>query len=363
MKNEKKFIGLDVHKETISVAVFGTKGNDPEAEKDIVNDRVKIKKLFSQWNPKDLKVCYEAGPTGFALYRQLKGLGIDVQVIAPGRIHRAPADRIKTDRRDARMLGRMLRNDMLTAIYVPTEENESVRDFMRARDDLRNDLRRSKQRLLQFLLRKGHKYSQKAWTQTFIKWLNAVEWKEPMELKTFQCYLHKVQSQQADMKDMDIKIQEISLLAPYADRVRRLRCFRGIDTLTAMYLVTEIGDFRRFPTAQSFMSFLGMVPGEYSSGASRHQTGITKTGSGNLRRILTESAWSCRFVGPGGDDLRERRKNQPPELIKYVERAQKRLTNKYQKMLSRRKSIQITITAVGRELAGFVWGAMVEKTA
>ncbi len=363
MKTPWKFVGLDVHKETIAVAVFDQTGNEPEAEFEIPNDSVKIRNLFKKWPASSLKVCYEAGPCGFVLFRQLKEMGVDVQVVAPGKIQRAPADRIKTDQRDARLLGRMLRSEMLTPIFVPTEQDESVRDYLRARTDIRGELNRNRLRLLHFLLRKGYKYSGKAWTQKFDQWLNNIEWKDDLQKATLDCYCHKIKSLQADLHEMDLKIQEIALKGSYTEIVSRLRCLRGIDTLIAINLAAEIGDFRRFANAGSFMSFLGIVPGEHSSGTSRRQTHITKTGNSQLRRLMIEAAWSARFGGPASPRLRERRLNQPTELVLYAERAQKRLNKKYIKMLNRKKPMQIVVTAVARELAGFVWGMAVQKAA
>lgn len=356
MNTPQKYIGLDVHKETIAVAVFGPQGNEPEAELEIQNDPGKIRRLFKAWPTTSLKACYEAGPCGFVLYRQLREMGIDVQVVAPGKIQRAPADRIKTDKRDARLLGRMLRSRMVTPIYVPTEKDESVRDYLRARTDLRGELNRNRLRLLHFLLRKGHKFPGKAWTQKFIQWFNAIEWTDNFQKATAECYWFKIQTLQSDLHQMDQKIKEISLTAPYSGTVSRLRCLRGIDTLTAMNLAVEISDFRRFSNASMFMSFLGLVPGEHSSGNSRRQTHTTKTGNGQLRRLLIEAAWHARFAGPASLRLRERRQNQPADLVAYAERAQKRLNKKYVKLLNRNKAPQIAATAVARELAGFVWG-------
>lgn len=363
MKTPWKFVGLDVHKETIAVAVFGSQGPEPEAEFEIPNDFSRIKKLFRNWRADQLKVCYEAGPCGFVLYRQLREMGIDVRVVAPGKIHRAPADRIKTDKRDARLLGSMLRSDMLTAIHVPTEEDESLRDYLRARTDLKCELNRNRLRLLHFLLRKGHKFPGKAWTQKFNQWLNGIEWTNDLLRATFDCYRHKIQTLQADLHEMDQRIKQLSLTGHHAKTVARLRCLRGIDTLTAMNLVAEIGDFRRFSNAGSFMSFLGLVPGEHSSGNSRRQTSITKTGNSQLRRLLIEAAWHARFAGPASLRLRERRRNQHPELVAYAEKAQKRLNKKYVKLLNRKKVPQIAATAVAREMAGFIWGIATSEAA
>lgn len=356
MITPRKFVGLDVHKETIAVAVYGPDGNEPEAECQIPNDLTKVEKLFKKWPASSLKVAYEAGPCGFVLYRRLREMGIDVQVVAPGKIQRSPGDRIKTDRRDARLLAKMLRSQMLTPIRVPTEQDESMRDYLRARTDLKGELNRNKQRLIHFLLRNGYKFSGKAWNQKFNKWLNAIEWKDDLQKATADWYRFKIQTLQADLHEMDQKIKDLSLNGPYASIVSRLRCLRGVDTLTAMNLAVEIGDFRRFDNAGSFMSFLGLVPGEYSSGNSRRQTSITKTGNGQLRRLLIEAAWHARFAGPASLRLRERRKNQSAEIVAYAEKAQRRLHKKYMKMLNRNKPPQIAATAVARELAGFIWG-------
>ncbi|EKQ36267.1 transposase [Leptospira interrogans str. 2002000621] len=233
-----------------------------------------INKLKTEWN--EIHCCYEAGVTGYPLYRYLKSLGVNCILVAPGKIPRQSSDKIKTDKRDAIKLARLLRSGDLESIHVPSEEDEAVRDYLRSRDSLRLDLGRNRQRLMKFLLRKGNVYSTtKYWTVSHYKWLNNLHFENEILHETFNDYYSRVRVQEENLKAMDQKIQEIAKSEAFRERVGILRCFRGVDYLTAMFLLSEVNDFRRFKTAGSFMSFLGLVPGEYSS-VRKKQTGITK---------------------------------------------------------------------------------------
>ncbi|ABJ75633.1 IS110 family transposase [Leptospira borgpetersenii] len=357
----KVYVGMDVHKETIQIAYLTSNSKEILKEQQIKHNEVQIKKfikkLKTEWN--EIYCCYEAGVTGYPLYRYLKSLGVNCILVAPGKIPRQNTDKIKTDKRDAIKLARLMRSGELESIHVPSEEDEAVRDYLRSRDSLRLDLGRNRQRLMKFLLRKDIKYSTtKYWTVSHYKWLNNLHFNNEILQETFNDYYSRVRVQEENLKSMDKKIQEIAESEPYREKVGILRCFRGVDYLTAMFLLCEVNDFKRFKTAGSFMSFLGLVPGEYSSGSKRKQTGITKTGSPRLRRILTEAAWQHRFPGTGSKIITARRSGQPALVVALSEKASLRLHKKFRNLQLRGKTPQVMITAVSRELSGFLWAAM-----
>ncbi|KLO75056.1 Transposase, IS116/IS110/IS902 family [Leptospira interrogans serovar Muenchen] len=277
-------------------------------------------------------------------------------LVAPGKIPRQNSDKIKTDKRDAIKLARLLRSGDLESIHVPAKENEAVRDYLRSRDSLRLDLGRNRQRLMKFLLRKGNVYSAtKYWTTSHYKWLNNLHFENEILQETFNDYYSRVRVQEENLKAMDQKIQEIAKSEPFKERVGILRCFRGVDYLTAMFLLCEVCDFKRFKTAGSFMSFLGLVPGEYSSGSKRKQIGITKTGS---PRHFDRSCLQHRFPGTGSKIVAARRTGQSALVVALAEKASLRLHKKFRSLQLRGKSPQVMITAVSRELSGFIWAAM-----
>jgi len=358
-------VGMDVHKETVELSVFRNWEEEPLFEKRIPNRMEKIMPIFERLDRDGrIKCCYEAGCMGFTLQRQLDRAGIFCQVIAPGKLPRRPTDRIKTDRRDARNLARLMRAGEAPAIHVPDEEDESVRDYLRARDDLQGDLKRAKQRLLKFLLRLGHSYeSQSYWTLKHRAWLKSIHFTHVMQKETFDTYYAHVVDIEERLRDMDRRIEEIARSQRYRSRVDRLRCLRGVDYLTAMAFICEICDFRRFPSAESFMAYLGLVPGEHSSGEKRHQRSITKAGNSHLRRLLVESSWHYRYTAVPGKRLRSRQAGQEPEVIAYSDRASRRLQKKFSRLTSKGKTGQVAVTAVARELSGFIWGLMTDSIA
>ncbi|EMJ94473.1 transposase, IS116/IS110/IS902 family, partial [Leptospira alstonii serovar Sichuan str. 79601] len=337
--------------------------NSKEMVKDqqIKHNEVQIKKFVNKLKSEgnEIHCCYEAGVTGYPLYRYLNSLGVNCTLIAPGKIPRQSSDKIKTDKRDAIKLARLLRSGDLESIHIPSEEEEAVRDYLRSRDSLRLDLGRNRQRLMKFLLRKGNVCSAtKYWTVSHYKWLNNLHFENEILQETFNDYYSRVKVQEKNLKAMDRKIRGVAESEPFRERVGFLRCFRGVDYLTAMFLLCEVCDFKRFKTAGSFMSFLGLVPGEYFSGSKRKQTGITKIGSPRLRRILTEAAWQHRYPGVGSKAVTARRVGQPALVVALAEKASLRLHKKFRNMQQRGKTPQVMITAVSRELSGFLWAAM-----
>lgn len=358
-------VGLDVHKKTIEAAVFRGWNTDPELEKAFANEGAKIRSFFDRLKMRGPVVaCYEAGCMGFELQRMLASMKVACMVVAPGLLPRKPGERIRTDRRDARMLGRNLRNGEVTAIHIPTQEDESVRDYLRMLDDFKGELKKTRQRLLHFLLRHNVVYTEgNHWTGRHERWLRALKLEDPLLQDTFDEYYLHLNELHEKIKRIEEKIEEIALRESYRDKISMLKCFKGIETLTALSLIVEIGDFRRFMRAEEFMAFLGLVPSEDSSGDIRRKGGITKAGNSHLRRLLVEASWHYRFYRGASSRLVARRKGQKAEIVSYANKAGRRLAKKFSRLAFRRKTSQVAVTAVAREFAGFVWGMMVGQLA
>jgi transposase len=359
------FAGLDVHKNSIVMSIFGNEDEQPMFEKSFPGDGKKVLETLKRFQEKgDVESCYESGCMGFTLQRYLSKNGINCKVAAVSKIPRKPGERIKTDKRDARNLAKQLKCGEITAVHVPTETDEAVRDFVRARNDVKNDLKRTRQRLSKFLLRSDYQYEGvKNWTEKHRKWMKELVFQHKMQRETFESYYRHMEELEDRVREMEVRIEELSQSAPYRERVNHLRCLKGVDHLTALSFVVEIGDFRRFRNAESFMAYLGLVPCEHSSGSKRVQGSITKTGNGHLRRLLIESSWHYRHRTSAGKRLGERRKGQPSEVIAYADRAMRRLQKKFNRLVYRGKSSQTAVTAVARELSGFIWGLMVGNIA
>jgi len=306
-----------------------------------------------------VRCCYEAGPCGFELQRALTQAGISCDVIAPALIPRRPGDRIKTDRRDAAQLAVLYRAGALTAIHIPTAQEEAARDLLRCRDDIRADLLRARHRLSKFLLRHGRRFTAtKAWSKRYEAWLRAQTWPLQALDQTHQAYLRAVDEALARLRAVDQDLRALLDLEPLRPRVQRLRCFRGIDDLTALTIAAELGDARRFATAPSVMAYVGLVPSEHSSGTRQARGAITKTGNAHLRRVLVEAAWHYRHHPFLGRALRLRQQGASEAAIAHAWAAQQRLSRRYQRLAARGKPKQHIVTAVARELAGFVWAAL-----
>jgi transposase len=309
-----------------------------------------------------VQCCYEAGPCGFDLQRALTADGIACDVIAPALIPRRPGVRIKTDRRDAAHLAILYRAGALTRIHVPTEQEEAVRDLLRCREDIRADLLRARHRLSKFLLRHGRRFTgtKRAWTRDHWAWIRAQAWPLAAEAQTHTAYVRAVDEARARLEAIEKDLQDCLTLEPLADRVGRLRCFRGIDDLTALTIAVELSDPRRFTSARQLMAYIGLVPSEHSSGSKRAQGGITKTGNAHVRRVLVEAAWQYRHHPFVGLALKKRQAGQPDAVIARAWTAQHRLNSRYRRLTGRGKSRQVVVTAIGRELAGFLWGALTQ---
>jgi transposase len=307
--------------------------------------------------PAPVRATYEAGATGFALARKLAAAGVDCLVCAPGLIPRGATDRIKTDERDAERLVRLLIAGELHAVAVPTLEEESLRDLVRAREDLRGDLMRARHRMAKLLLRHDVRFDgpERNWTQAHLRWLRRQSFELAGTQRAFEDYLGAVEALALRREQLEADIAELLPRSPFAETARRLMCLRGIDTLTAAGLCAEIGDFHRFRHPAQVMSYLGVVPSEHSSGSQRRQGPITKSGSQHARRLLVEAAWHYRRPPGVGRELRRRQADADPALVAQSWKVQRRLHHVWSSMEARGKRRTIIAVAAARELAGFCW--------
>jgi transposase len=357
---EVYYVGLDVHKDSIQMAVLDSRKKEPIAAKGLSNRASRIVKELAGCQAKGkVQIAYEAGCLGYTLYRELTGFGFDCRVIPPNTVFHGGEGVVKTDSRDAVDIAWMLRRNEGESIAIPEKEDEAVRDVIRCRGDLMENLKGMKQRLLKFLLRKGVNYeTDRYWTGKHYQWLVGLKFEDGMEQLTLEEYREEIRRLEEKIGRLDKKIEEAAKCERYAERVRKLRAFRGIDYLTALSLVCEVGDYHRFPTAEAFMSYLGLVPRAYSSGKKRKQGGITKSGNGHLRKLLTESSWHYARPNKVSKRLEQRREGTDEQTIRYADKAMKRLHEKYTRMVFKGKLKQTAIIAVARELAGFIWGVM-----
>ncbi len=271
---------------------------------------------------------------------------------------RKPGERVKTNRRDARKLAELGRAGLLTAVQPPTPEDEAVRDLARARDDAREDLQRCRHRLGKLLLRRGLHYAGRNWTRAPRQWIDGLAWTHAAERAVVDDYLLAIDHTEARLRELDARLAETAEREPYREPVGWLRCFRGIDTLTAMLILAELHDFRRFTSAPALMAYLGLVPGEHSSGEQHRRGRITRTGNALVRRLLIETAWHYQHRPSVGVALTRRRKGQPGRVIAIADRAQQRLCRRFRKMAADHKPAPKIAVAIARELAGFLWAAL-----
>jgi transposase len=350
-------VGLDVHARSIRFAAI--RADELLEERTLPYDEEQVEQLLRRWP--SVRCCYEAGPTGFGLYRFLVGRGIECVVVAPGLVPRRPGDRVKTDPRDARKLARLHAGGLLEPIHVPSPELEAARDLVRAREDARLDRMRDRQRLSKFCLRHGRLLPTSAWTVTRRKWLGEQQFAHAAEQISFDTYLHAVDLVDARIQQLEQAIRETAEQGPWRQLVARLRCLRGVDTHTALALVAEIGDFGRFKSAEELMAFVGLVPSERSSGEQRRQGSITKVGNAHVRRLLVESAWHARRRPSVSYQLGRRQRGQDALVVERAWRCQQRLHARWQRMSGRGKPHQKIVVACARELAGFVWAIATDQ--
>ncbi len=353
-------VGLDVHAKDIVYAVLVGDAREAEVH-EIPNDPKVIRRTFRRLASQagELRCCYEAGSCGYEVFRQLTEMGIACEVVAPALIPVKAADRIKTDRRDARKLARLYRAGELTMITVPTTDQEAVRDLVRAREDVRKELTAARHRLSKFLIRHGRIFRDgHNWTQRHWQWLRGQQFQREAERITFEHYILEVEHLVDRRALLEKDILRFASSEPYADGVGKLTCLRGISTLSAMVLLAEIHDFRRFEGPRQLMAFVGLVPSEHSSGGKERRGGITKTGNAHARRILVEASWSYRHRPAFGPRAREALRHQPARVVEYARKSQIRLHRRYGRLVGQGKRSQLAVTAVARELCGFVWGLM-----
>ena len=352
------FVGLDVHKDSIAVAIAVPGRDEPEYRGEILNSVQTLKRLIGRLSPNGelLNFCYEAGPCGYGVYREIVACGHACMVVAPSLIPRKPGDRVKTDRRDAISLARLHRSGDLTSVWVPDEKQESMRDLTRAREDMVSLSLKAKQRLSAFLLRHGRMYPGKCrWTQPHFGWLEAQRFDLPVQQIVFQEYVDAVNQAQARVKGLEQQMHEELSYWSMRPTVEALISLRGVNVITAMTLLAELGDLTRFDSPRQLMSFLGLVPSERSSGARRRQGAIMKTGNSHARRMLVESAWSYRHPARKTKHLRQKAARAPEAVQALAWGAQKRLCGRYRHLYEVGKNKCNVSTAVARELVGFIW--------
>lgn len=360
------YIGLDVHKATIAVAVAECGRERPESLGEMANKPKAVGKLLERLGAKyggeRLLFVYEAGPCGYGLYRQILASGHDCEVVAPSLIPRKAAERVKTDRRDALKLARQSRSGDLTAVWVPGEEQEAIRDLTRAREDMKAIETKTRQRLGAFLLRHGRVYDggKSRWTQAHFRWLEAVKFDSPIQQIVLQEYIEAVKEGQRRVAGLEEQMRQALMGWSLRAVVEGLMALRGVSLITAMTVLAELGDISRFDSPRQLMAYLGLVPSEHSSGASRRQGAITKSGNGHVRRVLVEAAWNYRFPARKTRVI-ERRAEKTSQAVQAIAwQAQKRLSARYRHLIEAGKVKQQVTTAVARELAGFLWAIVCE---
>ncbi|MCP4287688.1 MAG: IS110 family transposase [Gammaproteobacteria bacterium] len=355
------YVGLDVHKDTIAVAVALAGREEPEYRGEIAHTRKAVDKLVERLSKEFggavMLFCYEAGPCGYGLHRQLLGTGHDCEVIAPSLIPKKAGERIKTDRRDALKLARYLRSGELTAIWVPDTEQEAMRDLCRARADMKSQEHKARQQLGAFVLRHGHHWpsNKTRWTAGHYNWLESLKFAHDWQQIVLQEYIDAAKAASkrvAEMMGQMLRVLPQWRLAPVVDGLTALR---GIDKLSAMTLLAELGDISRFESPKQLMSYLGLVPGEHSSGGRRRQGAITLTGNTHARRTLVESAWSYRFPARQTAHLKRKAAAASDEAKAIGWKAQKRLCGRYRTLTQVGKNTKVVCVAIARELIGFVW--------
>ena len=358
------YVGLDVHQDTIAVAVAMPGREEPVYRGEIKNQRKSLLRLIRTLSPHGevLSFCYEAGPCGYGVYREIIDTGHHCEVVAPSLIPRRSGERVKTDRRDAVKLARLHRSGELRAVWVPDEEQEAMRDLTRAREDIKAIERKAKQRLGAFLLRHERVYREgkSRWTQRYFRWLEEQKFEHPVQQVVFQEYVDTVVETRRRVAGLEAQMREALERWSLRPVVEALMALRGVDMVTAMTVLAELGDITRFDSPRELMSFLGLVPSEYSSGRSRRQGAITKTGNGHVRRVLVESAWSYRFPARKTTRMRYRASAVPPTVQAMAWAAQKRLCARYRHLYHAGKAKCVVTTAVARELVGFIWALACE---
>ncbi len=360
MKNDIRFMGLDVHAETIAVTAVEPDG-EVRRHGIIPNRPEAVRRLVKRLGPANrLRVCYEAGPTGYVLYWQLTALGVHCEVVAPTLVPVKPGDRVKTDRRDAEKLAVLYRGGHLTPVWVPDRAHEALRDLVRVREAAKSDQLRARHRLQKFLLRQGRRPPAgiKPWTQKHLDWVRReVHFEAPAQEVVLLDHLAEVEHARERIAHLERAIDTAVAAAPEPMRavIAALQALRGVAQVSAATIVSEVGALSRFPRPRQLMGYSGGVPREDSSGARTRRGSITKTGNAHLRRIVGEAAWSYRHRPAIGTALRKRQAGLSPEVKEIAWKAQHRLYGRYRRLIGKGKTKQQVVTAVARELLGFIW--------
>ncbi len=366
--NKTYYIGLDVHKETIAIA-YAMEGSRKEATyyKECGGSNLSAERALRALAKKlgvklqDLKVCYEAGPTGFVLARRLLQLKVDCVVMSPSKTERKPNEKIKTDKRDAKKIAKLIRNGDITEVRIPPALDEAVRDLCRARTDASDDLSRAKQRLGAFLLRNGYRYDGKTkWTPAHMRYLRHLSLPDPTQSLVLEGYLQTIDSCIAQIEFYEEKMKEVHADWEWKPIVDALMACKGFKEVAAMTIISELGDLRRFESPRPLMAFLGLVPREESSGGKRRQGSITKCGNGHARWMLCESAQAYRWKPKVSAALSKRQEGQSREVKKLSWRMQQRLTKRYNRLRLRGIRDSKCIVAIARELSAFIWELQVK---
>lgn len=351
------WIGIDDHADKWTIAHLRGASSQLEKEFEVVPSESGYRKLISYAKnlEGEVRIVYEAGPCGYELYRRLRSAGLQCEVAAPSLTPRKPGERIKTNRRDAAKLARYLRSNDLTIISVPDPERESLRDLTRARQSVQADLVSIRNQIGKLLLRYGHRYRQgNAWTNRFWIWLRKIKLEGSYSQSVLLEMITTHEQRSAQLARYDAMIGEEAQRIEYATYVAALRVLRGISTLSAMTILAELGDLRRFPSAPQLMAAIGLVPSEYSTGDKTQRFSITKVGNAHVRHIAVEAAWQYRRI-TNGPTITQRRKNQPQAIVDIAQKCDLRLHRKFYRLTSRKKLSTVAAVAVARELIGFIW--------
>lgn len=362
------YVGMDVHTTNYTMCCYTVEEDVAFARVQVAPDYHEVLKYLERIrNTRGDEyrfVCgYEAGCLGYTLYRQLTDHGVECVILAPSTMPVVPGKRIKTDRRDAELISRCLAYHTYRPVYVPDEEDDAVKEYIRMRDEVKANLKRTKQWINAFCLRHGFRYIGRSnWTVAHLRWLEHLTFQNEIYTEVFQEYLCLYYQLDEKIAVLDHRIEEFSHKERYEDNVAKLVCFTGISTHAAMSLLTEVGDFYRFKAAPQFAAYLGLVPGESSSGAKQVHTGITKAGNSHLRRLLIEAAqrYGMGQIGKKTWALKQKQSGGPPQAIAYADKATERLKRKYRRIAARSKP-NVAKTAVARELACFIWGMMTDN--
>lgn len=366
-KSYPAYIGMDTHKETIVSSIASPGRSKPKYLGEMSNDPKKINKfvgnLSKKYNGEVLLFGYEAGPCGYVLYHQITSLGHDCMVVAPSLIPVKSGDRIKTDKRDSQKLARYLRDGSLTSVWIPGTEQEAIRDLTRIRGDFKNNETKAKQQLNSYILRHGHSWpvGKKRWSKGFMSWLENLKFKHPWQQIVLQEYVNAVSDASKKLNETHKYLLQAKVNWSLSPIIDSLSALRGIDTLAAMIIISELGDLTRFTHPSQLMSYLGLVPSEHTSSTRRRLGGITKTGNNVARRMLVECAWSYRFPARQTAHIKRKSKNASNYAKEVSWKAQKRLCARYQTFTQASKDTRTTIVAIARELVGFVWDIAVHE--